>query len=98
MAIFPTPAPCPCPYRGVYERDAKSFPHASAAARLLIFRMVERLQPVASWIMDQLIPRSSMSEGSSAHAAPCCLRLRSGEQGPPPEERFATPSQGQLRL
>ena len=48
------------PSRGVYEGGAKSFPHASAAARLLIFRMVERLQPVASWILDQLIPRSSL--------------------------------------
>ena len=48
------------PSRGVYEDGAKSFLHASAAARLLIFRMVERLQPVASWILDQLIPRSSL--------------------------------------
>jgi hypothetical protein len=60
MAIFPTPAPCPCSYRGVYEGGAKSFPHASAAARLLTFRIVERLQPVASWILDQLIPRSGL--------------------------------------
>ena len=48
------------PSRGVCEGGAKSFPHASAAARFLIFRIVERLQPVASWILDQLIPRSSL--------------------------------------
>jgi hypothetical protein len=36
------------PSRGVYGGGAKSFPHASAAARLLIFRIVERLHPVAS--------------------------------------------------
>ena len=55
-ALDPPISPAKIPWTEIFKYQIGW----SAAASLLIFRIVERLQPVASWILDQLIPRSSL--------------------------------------